>query len=80
VFEFESGVTHIGKTKREKEVTPMPKKRKTKRRKLKRVSVRAELRPEPDWDKFAYALLQHTRLVTAAKEAEAKNGKGQRKP
>jgi hypothetical protein len=36
---------------------------------LQRVSIRAELRKEPDWDKFAYALLQHTRLLMAQKEA-----------
>jgi hypothetical protein len=33
----------------------------TKRRKLTRVSVRAVVRPEPDWDKFAYALLQYAK-------------------
>ena len=41
----------------------MPRKRKTNRRRLERVSVRAELRSEPDWDRFAWALLQPWRLT-----------------
>jgi hypothetical protein len=49
----------------------MPKKRKTNRRKLKRVSVRAELRPEPDWDRFAWALIQHTKIMAARQEADS---------
>jgi hypothetical protein len=44
---------------------------------LQRVSIRAELRPEPDWDKFAYALLQHTRLLMAQQEKGDKPQKGQ---
>jgi hypothetical protein len=55
----------------------MPQKRKTTRKRLQRVSVRAELRKEPDWDKFAYALLQHVKLVSAQKD-KAKQQK--RKP
>jgi hypothetical protein len=55
----------------------MPKKRKTTRKRLQRVSVKAELRDEPDWDKFAYALLQHVKLVQAQKEAAAR---AKRKP
>lgn len=47
----------------------MPKKRKAKRKQLKRVSVRAELRDEPDWDKFAWALLQHARIASANQQA-----------
>jgi hypothetical protein len=38
------------------------------RKRLQRVSIRAERRSEPDWDKFAWALLQHARLV--AKQAK----------
>jgi hypothetical protein len=53
----------------------MPRKRKT-NRKLERVSIRPERRPEPDWDRFAYALLQHARVLS---EQEAKS-KGKRKP
>jgi hypothetical protein len=53
----------------------MPSKRKAKRRRLERVSVRAELRPEPDWDRFAWALLQHARLLSASKDVSSKQGK-----
>lgn len=41
----------------------MPKKRNRKRKRLARVVVRAERHPEPDWDRFAWALLQHARLL-----------------
>jgi hypothetical protein len=51
----------------------MPRKRQTTSRRLKRVSVRAELRDEPDWDKFAWALLQYARLLSADK-ADTKPG------
>ncbi len=54
----------------------MPKKRKTNRKRLKRVSVRAELRNEPDWDRFAWALLQHARILSANEQAS----KGKPKP
>jgi hypothetical protein len=50
----------------------MPRKRKTNRKRLKRVSVRAELRDEPDWDKYAWALLQYARILSANK---AKKGR-----
>lgn len=39
----------------------MPRKRRSTKPRLTRVSVRGELRPEPDWDRFAYALLQHVK-------------------
>jgi hypothetical protein len=42
------------------------------RKRLQRVSIRAERRPEPDWDRFAWALLQHARLVA---KQEKKPGK-----
>jgi hypothetical protein len=32
---------------------------------LQRVSIRAERKPEPDWDRFAWALLQYIRLKQA---------------
>lgn len=51
-------------------------KRKRHKKRVMRVSVRAERRTEPDWDKFAYALLQYTRLVM---DAEAKQREGKRK-
>jgi hypothetical protein len=51
----------------------MSKKRKpTTKKRLQRVSIRAERRAEPDWDKFAWALIQHVRIQQAA----AKRGKG----
>jgi hypothetical protein len=49
----------------------MPKKRKTTRRRLQRVSVRAERHEEPDWDRFAWVLLQHARILSASKQTKA---------
>lgn len=43
----------------------MRKRRYAPQRRLERVSVRAERRNEPDWDRFAWALLQHIRLKQA---------------
>lgn len=54
----------------------MPRKRKTDRKRLERVAIRAELRSEPDWDRFAWALLQHARLLSA----KDTNLKGKPKP
>jgi hypothetical protein len=51
----------------------MPRKRKTNRKKLERVSIRAERREQVDWDRFAYALLQHARLLS--EQDKAKRGK-----
>lgn len=53
----------------------MPKKRKTNRKRLQSVSVRAELRDEPDWDRFAWALLQHARILSD-KQSKPKRPKG----
>jgi hypothetical protein len=44
----------------------MPRKRKSTKKRLQRVSIRAEHREHVDWDKFAYALLQHVRLQQQA--------------
>lgn len=55
----------------------MPKKRKSTRKHLKRVSVRAEPRTEPDWDKFAWALLQYARLLSAKPQPKARRHKGE---
>jgi hypothetical protein len=44
----------------------MPRRRKTTRKKLRRIVVRSERRSEPDWDRFAWALLQHARMVSEA--------------
>lgn len=41
----------------------MAKKDQPKRARLRRVSVRGELREEPDWEKFAWAALQYARVV-----------------
>jgi hypothetical protein len=54
----------------------MPRKRKDCKKRLQRVSVRAEARDEVDWDRFAWALLQHARLLSQQKRASAKK-KGQ---
>ena len=51
----------------------MPRKRKTNRKKLERVSIRAERREQVDWDRFAYALLQHARILS--EQDKAKRGK-----
>lgn len=48
----------------------MPKRRKTSRKKLRRIVVRSERRSEPDWDRFAWALLQHARLVSEAERQD----------
>jgi hypothetical protein len=54
----------------------MPRKRKPTKKRLQRVLVRAELRDQPDWDRFAWALLQHTRNLSANK-TKAPRGKPQ---
>lgn len=42
----------------------MPKnKKQPRKRRLQRVSVSAKLRDEPDWDRFAWALLQYARIL-----------------
>lgn len=50
----------------------MPSKRKPTRKRLQRVSIRAERRDEPDWDKFAYALLQFVKLKSEQKASPRK--------
>jgi hypothetical protein len=52
----------------------MPRKRKTNRKRVQRVSVRAERRSEPDWDKFAYALLQYVKQQSAQKGKSRRSG------
>jgi hypothetical protein len=49
--------TVIANGRRKAQSKPLP----AKHRKLKRVTIRPVVRPEPDWDKFAYALLQYVR-------------------
>jgi len=41
----------------------MPRKAKTSKKRLARVSVEAEERDEIDWDRFAWALLQYARVL-----------------
>jgi hypothetical protein len=52
----------------------MPHKKSTKRKRLERVSITAERREDPDWDRFAWALLQYARII-----AEREASKGQTK-
>jgi hypothetical protein len=47
----------------------MPRKKTNKRPRLQRVAIRAERHDEPDWDRFAWALLQYTKIVSAKKDA-----------
>lgn len=62
-----------------KGVTFMPSKKPTRKR-LQRVSVRAELRDEPDWDKFAYALLQYVKLKSASEDKAIQSKRKPRTP
>jgi hypothetical protein len=39
-----------------------------------RVDARPELRREPDWDRFAWALLQYVRVQRAAKQGQKRKG------
>jgi hypothetical protein len=58
----------------------MPRKRKSTRKRLTGVSVRAETRDEPDWDRFAWALLQYARILSANQAANGKAPKGKPQP
>jgi hypothetical protein len=58
----------------------MPRKRKTSRRRLERVSIRAERREPIDWDRFAYALLQHARIVSEREANRRAKARGKPKP
>jgi hypothetical protein len=59
---------------------PKPKRQKSSgRRRLKRVSVRADHRDQPDWDRFAWALLQHTKTLKKPK-LPPKRRKGEAAP
>jgi hypothetical protein len=57
----------------------MPSKHRARRPRLTRVSVHGELRSEPDWDRFAWALLQYAKLLNAQK-AERERTVQERKP
>ena len=42
----------------------MPSQKKpTSKERVTRVTVHSKCRPEPDWDRFAWAVLQHARIV-----------------
>lgn len=47
------------------------------RPRLKRVSIRVERREEPDWDRFAWALLQYSKIVSERQSAAKPKEKGQ---
>jgi hypothetical protein len=49
----------------------MPRKRKPTKPRLKRVTVRPEPRTEPDWERFAWAVLQHSRHLGEAGRSES---------
>jgi hypothetical protein len=55
----------------------MSKKGKTTRKRLSRVSIRAERRCEPDWDRFAWALLQHARILSEHKRSRKDKAGGE---
>jgi len=58
----------------------MPKANKpAKRKRVSRVSVRAEHHNQPDWDRFAFALLQYTKM-RAKEPLKPKAQKGKRSP
>lgn len=48
----------------------MPKRRKTAKPRLERVSIETELRDEIDWDRFAWALLQYARILVENEDAK----------
>lgn len=51
----------------------MPRKRRpTQKKRLTRVVVEAEERDEIDWDRFAWALLQYTRLLVEGERAKGR--------
>jgi hypothetical protein len=54
----------------------MSKNNQPKRRRLERVSIRAKRHDQPDWDRFAWALLQYTKARSAPKlPSKATKGK-----
>jgi hypothetical protein len=57
----------------------MPRTNPTKRPRLNRVSIRAERHDQPDWDRFAWALLQYTKTLSK-KPLPPKAGKGKPSP
>jgi hypothetical protein len=46
----------------------MPKSKKSKKKRLTRVSVEAERREDIDWDRFAWALLQYARTLAESEK------------
>jgi len=64
---YENVIADTKNKQAQKEQTPHSRKH----RKIKHLSVRAVVRPEPDWNRFAYALLQHAKM----KVEQEKGGK-----
>jgi hypothetical protein len=50
---------------------PRNKKNKPQRPRLARVRVEAERRPEPDWDRFGWTLLQYAKVLDAQARVKA---------
>ena len=51
----------------------MPRRKYPPRKRLQRVSIRGERSKEPDWDRFAWAVLQHARLVAGKRATKPDN-------
>jgi hypothetical protein len=58
----------------------MSRKKKRARPRLDHVVVRADRREEPDWDRFAWALLQHARLVNRQRQEPESARKAEERP
>jgi hypothetical protein len=50
----------------------VPRKKRTIRPRITHVEARGQLRDEPDWDKFAWALLQHVKALRERSEQSQK--------
>jgi hypothetical protein len=50
----------------------MGKRKYSPRKRIRRVSIRAERREEPDWDRFAWALLQHVKIMSEQAKKRSK--------
>jgi hypothetical protein len=53
----------------------MPRKKRSSKTRLEKVNIRVERREEVDWDKFAWALLQHVRLTSTGNSTKPTRGK-----
>jgi hypothetical protein len=57
----------------------MPRTKPIKRPRLQRVSIKAERHDQPDWERFAFALLQYTKTLSKG-PLPPKAGKGKPTP